>query len=205
MNYVVADCDSTILNSFFPEGLTVDLLAGQNLYFQAVESFGNTDVETLTATVNEIPDSSEWGCMEEFACNYDSTATYAGIECEYPTAPYDCNGDLLGCTDPTACNYVDTATVGDPTELCSYPPLGSDCEGNCVDAVQYTIDMFDSYGDGWNSASYTFTSDGAITASGTLLTSFAGGNGSDQTDTVCIVADGCYELAIDQKELMVRK
>ena len=198
MNYVVADCDSTILNSFFPEGLTVDLLAGQNLYFQAVESFGNTDVETLTATVNEIPDSSEWGCMEEFACNYDSTATYAGIECEYPTAPYDCNGDLLGCTDPTACNYVDTATVGDPTELCSYPPLGSDCEGNCVDAVQYTIDMFDSYGDGWNSASYTFTSDGAITASGTLLTSFAGGNGSDQTDTVCIVADGCYELAIDQ-------
>ena len=60
------------------------------------------------------------GCMEEFACNYDSTATYAGIECEYPTAPYDCNGDLLGYYRSTACNYVDTATVGSPTELCSY-------------------------------------------------------------------------------------
>ena len=38
----------------------------------------------------------------------------------------------LGCTDPLACNYDESALNDDGT-LCEYPPLGFDCEGNCLD------------------------------------------------------------------------
>lgn len=79
-----------------------------------------------------------------------------------------------GCNDPTACNYIVSGT--DPT-VC--------CYDNCV-----TFDMFDSFGDGWNGATYSISDAGGIVvASGTLVTGLAG------TDELCL-ADGCYSIAV---------
>ena len=60
MNYVVADCDSTVLNGLLYREAYCRLISRTKLIFPSCKSFGNIDVETLTATVNEIPDSSEW-------------------------------------------------------------------------------------------------------------------------------------------------
>ena len=55
--------------------------------------------------------------------------------------------------DEAACDYNPDATgSGD----CTYPEENADCEGNfvCNDGIQFTLDMYDSYGDGWNGATF---------------------------------------------------
>ena len=46
-----------------------------------------------------------------------------------------------------ACNYNADATTDDGS--CTYAAEGLDCEGNCLSGDAVTINMFDSYGDGW--------------------------------------------------------
>jgi hypothetical protein len=109
------------------------------------------------------------GCTDTGACNYDATATDEDGTCEYVTC--------AGCTDATSCNYDSAATIED----------GSCCYDNCV-----TINMNDSFGDGWNGANYTLTSvDGTLIGSGTIVT------GSSASDTYCL-ADGCYSIAVTE-------
>ena len=61
--------------------------------------------------------------------------------------------DVAGCMDDTACNYNPNATIS--TEDCIYPELNADCEGNFVcDGVEFTLDMYDTYGDGWNGGTF---------------------------------------------------
>jgi hypothetical protein len=109
------------------------------------------------------------GCTDTGACNFDPAATDEDGSCEYITC--------AGCTDTTACNYDSEATIDD--ESC--------CYDNCV-----TINMNDSFGDGWNGANYTLTSvDGTLIGSGTIVT------GSSASDTYCL-ADGCYSIAVTE-------
>ena len=67
-------------------------------------------------------------------------------------APYGpttlCVPPVYGCTDPAFDNYDATATVDD---------------GSCANT--YTLNMFDSWGDGWNGNTWTATS----TSTGTVL------------------------------------
>ena len=74
------------------------------------------------------------GCTDAGACNYDETATDDDGSCEFESCG--------GCTDNTACNYDADALIED----------GSCCFDNCV-----TVNMSDSFGDGWNGAVYTLT------------------------------------------------
>ena len=85
-----------------------------------------------------------------------------------------CLGVVAGCTDPAASNYDASATTDDGS--CVYP---------CLDN-EVVISMFDSWGDGWNGATYTVT-DGTNTATGGLT------GGSTGTDELCL-PDGCYCL-----------
>ena len=64
-----------------------------------------------------------------------------------------------GCMDFNACNYDATATVDDGSctefDECgdcggNGPISGYDCAGNCITGELLTIQMSDSYGDGWN-------------------------------------------------------
>lgn len=68
-----------------------------------------------------------YGCTDPNACNYDPDATYNDNSCTYPSACYDCDGDLIdddgngvcdqeeipGCTDELATNYDPEATFND--------------------------------------------------------------------------------------------
>jgi hypothetical protein len=109
------------------------------------------------------------GCTDPDACNYDDTAEEEDGSCTYP-----------GCTDPEALNYDDTAGCDD--DSCEYP---EPCDFN-----EITIYMADSFGDGWNGASYVITdADGTIVAEGTH------DGGSESSATLCLV-DGCYNISV---------
>jgi len=96
MTYVVADCDSAEVFTYTPNTVEVFLEAGQCVYFQAVDTWSTSGVGTITATLTELPDSAYWGCMDEFSCNYDETATYQPEDaCIYPEIGYDCDGVIL--------------------------------------------------------------------------------------------------------------
>ena len=107
------------------------------------------------------------GCTEAGACNYDPAATDNDGSCEYESC--------AGCTDMAACNYSADALVDD----------GTCCYSNCL-----TVQMFDSYGDGWNGGTYTLSSvDGDVIGSGTIE------SGTNGEDTYCL-ADGCYVIDV---------
>ena len=109
------------------------------------------------------------GCTDAGACNYDETATDDDGSCEYETCG--------GCMDDTACNYDAAALIDD----------GSCCYDNCV-----TINMNDSFGDGWNGAVYILSSvDGTEIGTGTIEA------GNAASDTYC-VADGCYIIEVTE-------
>lgn len=158
----------------------------------------------------------ECGCMDSLATNYssiaecdDSSCLYGGctniLACNYnPFADVDdgsCNMPD-GCTDPDADNYSSSALCEDGS--CQYlgctdslafnfdPTANTDdgsCDYNC-DFNMLTIDMFDSFGDGWNGAMWVVLDDGQNEVeSGTLTT------GSMGSALICL-EDGCYTLTI---------
>ena len=89
---------------------------------------------------------------------------------------YQCCQDE-GCTDPAACNYDPDACT--ESGSCIY------CFENCVN-----LTLFDSYGDGWNGASWEFMDEmGVSWASGTLS------SGSESTESFCL-SSGCYNFDV---------
>jgi len=83
---------------------------------------------------------------------------------------------VFGCMDPMFANYNSAATIDD---------------GSCAGCLGGTavVEMIDSYGDGWNGATYTLSTGGAAVASGTLA------SGSYGADTLCL-AVGCYDITV---------
>ena len=101
---------------------------------------------------------------EEFGCD--------GGDCE------DCAGTCLGSDMGTEC--WDGSFECDP----------ADCPEECPAENTYTFNMFDSYGDGWNGATFTITdSEGNVVASGGLA------EGSEGFETVCL-EDGDYTVTV---------
>lgn len=96
------------------------------------------------------------GCMDEEAINYDEDATVDDESCQYAGCmdPFAGNYDpevveddgsceYFGCTDPEAWNYNPQSTDDDGS--CQY-----DCDGQII-----AVNMVDTFGDGWNGATYT--------------------------------------------------
>ena len=102
-----------------------------------------------------------------------------GYNCDCVTEP------VLGCTDDAASNYNADATVEDGS--CTY-----DCAEGTTEA---TLNMYDSYGDGWNGGSIT------IVVDGTTVVDAAAATGSGLSISACI-ADGvlagtsCVEITV---------
>ena len=86
---------------------------------------------------------------------------------------------ISGCMDSTANNYDPLAAFDDGS--CTFG-----CAGNAL-----TLNMTDSYGDGWNGNVWNmYDLAGTVVASGTLL------SGTTGTEVLCI-PDGCYTLSCD--------
>ena len=87
-------------------------------------------------------------------------------------------GTTLGCTDTTS-NYDDYANTDDGS--CIYP---------CTDN-EMALNMYDSYGDGWNGSTYSITDllMVFVVATGGLL------SGSYDSDTLCLPT-GCYDITV---------
>ena len=112
-----------------------------------------------------------YGCMDSLAINFEPGATFDDGSCELPD---------LGCTDPFALNFDEEANTEDGS--CEY----------CAEGVEWVvqIDLYDSYGDGWNDNYYYIINEwGDTTAVGTL------NSGSQGTDLFCL-APGCYIVSV---------
>jgi hypothetical protein len=147
--------------------------------------------------------------MDSTAVNYDASANTDDGSCLY---------DILGCTDSLACNYDATATLDDNS--CNYGVSYSytvgggsfqsevswtltnsagavvasggapDTSDVCLEDGCYTLDMIDSWGDGWNGNTFNI-----LGASYTLSTGSAG------SETICI-GPGCTDpLAVNYDPL----
>ena len=170
------------------------------------------------------------GCTDPEACNYSPVAITDNGTCQYFDDCGVCGGSnssCSGCTDPEACNYDAEATIEDGTCILGGQSLtiavgggtwdgeigwalesndGIVVQGNagssteCVAPGCYTFSMTDSYGDGWNGATYTLTdADGNIVASGDL-DSAQNGDGSTQGSDLVQFGDadcglGCTDPA----------
>jgi len=90
-----------------------------------------------------------------------------------------------GCMDVLATNYNPGATIDDGS--CVYCPVG---EGLVI------INMFDSFGDGWNGAQYILVDDiGNIMAQGSLNTADFGNTFNAGFDALCLPV-GCYFMIV---------
>lgn len=96
-------------------------------------------VQEATSLSFSSEPSEVFGCTDETACNYDSSATIDNFSCKYFDALGNCGGDclydldddgvcdpfnLLGCTNPVACNFLSDATVEDG----SCDVIGEECD-----------------------------------------------------------------------------
>ena len=92
--------------------------------------------EELASAKAEL--DSLYGCMDEGACNFDSTAVLNDSSCDYETCLDECgviNGDNTTCLD---CAGVPNGTAEDLGCGCGNPAAqeGYDCEGNEITSYQ---------------------------------------------------------------------
>ena len=100
-----------------------------------------------------------------------------------------------GCTNSTSCNYNPNATADDGScaeyDECGEcggngPASGYDCDGNCISGELLSIEMSDSYGDGWNGNS--------LVIGGTSLTL---NNGTSGFESLCFDPSVSVEVTCD--------
>jgi hypothetical protein len=74
------------------------------------------------------------GCVDETACNYNSSTTIDDGSCEYPLENYDCNGNCI----------VNTDCVGECGGSAIVDECGN-CEGTCImtDTTYFGLDVSD--------------------------------------------------------------
>jgi hypothetical protein len=142
--------------------------------FNLTDELGGIVVSGGAGTFSFTIGAAVCGCTDSTACNFDPAATDDDGSCEFVTC--------AGCTDSTACNFDSTATIDD----------GTCCFDNCV-----TVDMVDSFGDGWNGFVYEiYTIDGVLVATGDLDTAQSGDGASNGQDVLCLT-DGCYYITVE--------
>ena len=121
-----------------------------------------------------ISASSDPGCMDPLANNYDPSANVDDGSCLY-----------YGCTDPDAMNLTVGANFDDGSCLYSCVYQGF--------AGQLMVDMHDSFGDGWNGSRILITD----LIGDTVYYSVGPGtsSGFELLDSLCIM-DGCYAVDV---------
>ena len=131
------------------------------------------------------------GCTDELACNFDSIAEVDNGSCTFAEEGYDCDGLCLVDTDADGvCDEFEVAGCTDQTAV-NYDPLATDDDGSCEACQEnaITLVMNDTYGDGWNGATFTMESDENSISASNYPTA------STSSEELC-VPDGCYEVTV---------
>ena len=84
------------------------------------------------------------GCTDEFACNYDTSATNDDGSCEYPTEYYDCDGNCLNDLDLDGiCNELDNCPedYNPNQEDFNVDNEGDACDGISVADYKYSKNL----------------------------------------------------------------
>jgi len=151
----------TALNGFYETGM-----ANEGTYEVFVSADGYS---SQTLTVNLSPESIilmdveliPTGCMDSAACNYNPFALTDDGSCAEFDECGECGGDG--------------------------PIPGYDCDGNCVSGETLTIDMLDTYGDGWNGNTITLNE-----------MTFGFSTGYNASETFCYDPSiGCFDVICD--------
>ncbi|MGB0423499.1 MAG: hypothetical protein ACPGED_04230, partial [Flavobacteriales bacterium] len=130
-----------------------------------------------TVVLGCTDDGSAGPFAPDAACNYDPLALNDDGSCEYDSCS--------GCTDPAATNYSGVgATIDD---------------GSCITCgvgeLLVTVDMRDSFGDGWNGHEYILSDGGGIIGQNDLDNATVGDGTDIGFDLYCL-APGCYQFDI---------
>ena len=118
---------------------------------------------------------SGWGMQWSEGCTNANALVVAGDAGTVTTSSFTVGCTVPGCTDETATNYNADATEDDGS--CEYP---ASCEYD-----ELTVNMYDSYGDGWNA--------NTLTVSGQSVTLESGAEG---TATVCVDMSACNTIEV---------
>ena len=112
-----------------------------------------------------------YGCIDSFALNFDNNSNFDDGSCIFPN---------IGCTDSFALNFDSFANIEDGS--CEY----------CTEGIEWIVKMnlFDSYGDGWNGNNYYIIDDQNDTIiEGTLDDGYEGEN-------LFCLSPGCYSISV---------
>lgn len=190
---IVVDLAGTAIEQGWDELVIDDAATGANLYNSDVDADDGIVIGVDSVTVSFTSDGSvscatgsdyfialaitcapapSTGCADTTACNFNGPVDFADNTL--------CDFGCLGCTDSDAVNYNPFASVDD---------------GSCCYGANIEFNMFDSFGDGWNGATYSFyDAAGDLVASGDLTSAENGGD--FDTDGVCVPEAGCYTLIV---------
>ena len=160
----------------------------------------------------------EIGCNDAAACNFNALSIADDGSCVYAAGCDTCSGETDGtgtvvdnlevgdpCDDGSAFTINDTINascncVGEPlvdgcTDMaaCNYDAAANNDDGSCCNDNCVTVDLFDSFGDGWDGATYTINDNtGAVV----ITSGGAFGGGSAYSDNLCL-PDGCYTFTVN--------
>jgi len=139
-----------------------------NISVRVQAETGNSFESDIAIDLLQFMEIPSIGCTNPLASNFDSTAFIDDGSCIFPT----------GCTNPLADNYDSTAVIDDSSCVFS----------NCT---QLTLNMYDSFGDGWNGNDFIFTG-----SNGTVLFTTTLSSGSTGSYSFCAPFD-CYTVSCD--------
>ena len=179
----------------------------------------NVNNSIIMAMENCNPDL---GCTDPMACNYSPEAITDNGNCQYFDLCEVCGGDnssCTGCTDAEACNYDSGNTIEDDSCIygngvnisvgggtwddeiswnitldgTSVASGGAVSQDLCIGDGCYVLSMGDSFGDGWNGATYTITdiATSTVIISGDLDSAVVGDGSTTGEDYFSINVDSC--------------
>ena len=191
---IVIDLAGTLIEQNFDELVIDDAATGANLYSSDDDDDESLVIGADSVTVSFTSDGS-------VSCVSSTTPYFISMAITCAPAP------SVGCSDTTACNYNGPVDFADNalcdfsclgctnSEAVNYDPFASVDDGSCCFGASIEFNMFDSFGDGWNGATYSFyDGEGNLLAEGGLLSTENGGD--FDTDGVCFDATGCLTLIV---------
>jgi len=181
------------------EDVDVSGLSNPTLKFDYFSDLGTSTCAQNNILHVEAYDGTTWNSIVVLQLNATGWNTYS-----YALTGFDNSGSaqirFRGESSGLSCDYYNDLLLDDvrlynsipgcmDPDFDNYDASATDDDGSCLDT--YTLIMTDSWGDGWDGASWTATS----TTSGTVYGPYTVSSGATQTETFSS-ADNCFTLVV---------